>query len=399
MSRTYIPTYAGALSLTVLSANGLAAKEGKADPYVSIYVVSPSDAHHPEEQGKTRVIKRDTEPSWDQSFDFNFGSATSRDDRLRLEVWDYNSIMRDKFMGQAELSLVPGDKLEEGVEIEVELPLGQREGKSKETVSGTIKIKAKLASDYHRQRAERDEAEAKKAQEDKEKEEKLIEQVRLSHSSAEALIAAFKRRASSSSGGINRYDFSTVYDSLDSASRAAIAKHVAGSDALFECLDLNHDGSLDLEEVLFGLSTLATGSLDDKAELVFKAMDLDNSGFLDKEEVKKQSEKLFKAFCAFTKQAVNDIIYKKYHRTFPDYQLQPIMDSLSAPLKEKLTVDGVFTIFQRGDTDNDGQLSLDEWRALVKSDEFAQWLVSPETYVAKVKAEVGPKLEALARRM
>jgi hypothetical protein len=131
---------------------------------------------------------------------------------------------------------------------------------------------------------------------------------------------------------------------------------------------------VDLEEVLFGLSTLATGSLDDKAErtqhivscflrafcfgyrhmlhklqwcsrrwiwttavsstrvrMLTSLLGLSSSGALTRvlfaptEEVKKQSEKLFKAFCAFTKQAVNDIIYKKYHRTFPDYQLQPIM--------------------------------------------------------------------------
>jgi len=254
----HIPEFAGQLALTVVSAHRLAAKENKADPYVVVTVVSPSNAHTPETHNKTKTIKRSTSPEWGEAFSFFFGVPKGKDDVLRLEVWDFNSVRHDKFMGLADFKL---SDLVEGEETQTELPLKEHEGKhKKETVSGTITIKATLKQDYHKQRAERaakleHDAELKRQEEElatkkqQEEDEKLISQVHLSHEGAMGLVRAFHKSAKEDT--ITRASLKSVFEGLDSLSQDAIIAQVGEPDTLFDFLDLNHDGERACISLLF----------------------------------------------------------------------------------------------------------------------------------------------------
>jgi len=282
-----IPLVAGHLQVTILSAQGLAAKkEDKADPYVLVTVISPQASQLPEVHGKTKVVKHSTSPVWENerfSFDFGVVEPTPRTSSvLRLEVWDFHNIRRDKFLGLADAPLGP---LEENAETELELELKEHEGKhKKETVSGTLKLRVMLTANYNAQRLniqERTEAEAEHrrqreeelARQQRELEEKLISSVRMDHAAAEALVQSFMNATKNQSSGclvggggggggaLTRSSFEWVWKDLHPKIKQIISEQIANPNDLFDCLDINHDGQRMLFRVCDGWTVVMDGWL------------------------------------------------------------------------------------------------------------------------------------------
>jgi len=391
----HIPDLAGQLNLTVVSAQGLAGKENRANPYVVVTVVSPSNAHPLELNGKTKRVKNCSSPKWEEDFSISFGVPKGQDDVLRLEVWDFKKLRHDKFMGQADLKL---SDLTEGQETQLELPLKEDESKDKKAkVSGTITITATLEHDYHRHRAElkaklkqaaelhrqEEELAAKKKQEE---DEMLISQVRLTHESAQDLVRAFHQAAQRNS--VSRSSFKTVFAALDSPIQDAIKGQISELDVLFDFLDQDHTGELDLHELLFGISTLTLGSFDEKAELLFHAMDIDGSGTLNRAEVEGHFLKLNKAMRNYLMKGINEMYYRRTHNNLPEQDLNHMTNALMINVQEVLKADSVFPAGVEA-------ITLDDWRKLIKAaPQQVEWLVSPEVCVRSLGPNIIAEVES-----
>jgi len=93
-----IETAIGVLELTIFNAKGLrnAERFGTSDPYVKV------KAHGNIELAKTKVIEDSLSPAWNET---HFLVLTTLNEFLRLEIWDFNGISKDKPLGTANFEL------------------------------------------------------------------------------------------------------------------------------------------------------------------------------------------------------------------------------------------------------------------------------------------------------
>eukprot|EP01100_Stratorugosa_tubuloviscum_P013339 TRINITY_DN662_c0_g2_i1.p1 TRINITY_DN662_c0_g2~~TRINITY_DN662_c0_g2_i1.p1 ORF type:complete len:230 (-),score=95.05 TRINITY_DN662_c0_g2_i1:74-763(-) len=59
----------------------------------------------------------------------------------------------------------------------------------------------------------------------------------------------------------------------------------------FNLFDSDHNGKIDIQELITGLAVLSTGDSELKARLTFKAFDINNDGYLTKDEIALMIEK------------------------------------------------------------------------------------------------------------
>jgi len=133
--------------------------------------------------------------------------------------------------------------------------------------------------------------------------------------------------------GLEQYGFKPPTDPLFSAK-------------LFDLLDTNRDGCVDLQEFVCGLSILCKGTAEEKLQLSFKSYDINNDGFISKDEM----TTLFKSawLAGFKTLSLQhggeDIIPEQ-------------LDEFSTTMAKNFAT----SAFEALDTDGDGKLTIDEF--------------------------------------
>ncbi|KAJ4970931.1 hypothetical protein NE237_004030 [Protea cynaroides] len=127
-------------------------------------------------------------------------------------------------------------------------------------------------------------------------------------------------------------EFEEVLKAMNMYSLLPLARRI------FDLFDNNHDGTVDMREILCGFSNLRNSKGDDALQLCFQMYDTDRSGCITKEEVASML------------------------RALPE-------DCLPADITEPGTLD---EIFERMDANTDGKVTFEEFKSAMKRDSSLQ---------------------------
>merc|ERR1712137_117145 len=148
---------------------------------------------------------------------------------------------------------------------------------------------------------------------------------------------------------------------------------------VFQALDTNHDNQISVGELIFGLSILSNGTYQEKAQLLFAAFDEDGNGFLTREEL---------THCLHTTVEIASRIIKENRVTSALQKgYNPALAEASATYEAQkaLTIEQeripatVDYLFATCDTNNDNQISRQEWIAQCCKDPILQKLINTAT--------------------
>jgi len=153
----------------------------------------------------------------------------------------------------------------------------------------------------------------------------------------------FKNAAMQCGGVLSRDQFMEVKGAiLDAAGVQRPSQDV--SDAVFDLFDKDDNDSVDMMEIICGVSLLCKGDEEKKVEAVFMMFDENGDGFVTIDEMYKFLRVVFKVVCTpSVMEVVNSV----------GVPIDSIEDMASATALE---------CFQAADLNNDGKLSLDEFK-------------------------------------
>lgn len=119
----------GQLLVHVVSASGLLAadRNGLSDPYCKVAVGRV--------EKKTRIIYRNLNPTWDQSFYFD---VRNRDKEVKLRIYDWDKYSKDDFLGMLSIPITPLIEGERSMTVTKEVVSENR--KREPGLSGTMTV-------------------------------------------------------------------------------------------------------------------------------------------------------------------------------------------------------------------------------------------------------------------
>lgn len=143
---------------------------------------------------------------------------------------------------------------------------------------------------------------------------------------------------------------------------------------LFAVFDHDNSGKIDQKEFVAGLSSLCSGSAQEKNRWVFALYDVDNDGFITKEELRALLKSYFGGKQAISSQAVEcydledvDFDAEESATPLPQKGTDSVREALKDMELNNLADDFVEQIFQ-GDKDADGKLSRDEFESWLEKE-------------------------------
>ena len=100
----YIKCQGNTLICQVIEAKNLSSEDpnGKSDPFIKTKLIPDSDGN--EKEGKTKVIKSNLNPTWNEILTIDL-KPEDVDRRLLVECWDWDRITRNDFMGAMSFSI------------------------------------------------------------------------------------------------------------------------------------------------------------------------------------------------------------------------------------------------------------------------------------------------------
>jgi len=175
---------------------------------------------------------------------------------------------------------------------------------------------------------------------------KLQEQTNFDKVEVRKLFEVFQDLSNNGKTALDKDTFKKGLQKLEACGLKNLENTPFG-DRLFSLLDVNNDGTVDLNEFVCGLSMLCKGSIEEKLELSFKAYDIDGNGYISKDELALMFKSAwiagFRALCS----------------THGNEELS--MDDLNEFSEEMATLfaDNAFDTL---DANGDGQLSFEEFK-------------------------------------
>ena len=169
---------------------------------------------------------------------------------------------------------------------------------------------------------------------------------------------------SDSDGGIDMAEFMNAMPELGKES-PALAKR------LFQVFDHDNSGKISVEELVASLASLCQDSAQDKADFVFTVYDSDKDGFVTKEELAKLLKSYFGGQAAISAKTIECYDLEEVDLDAEEDAVK-LPESTGGHYDVLAQLDGsvadfVAKIFE-GDTNADGKLSRDEFKAWLEKE-------------------------------
>eukprot|EP01090_Pellita_catalonica_P020395 TRINITY_DN7278_c0_g1_i1.p1 TRINITY_DN7278_c0_g1~~TRINITY_DN7278_c0_g1_i1.p1 ORF type:complete len:430 (+),score=67.86 TRINITY_DN7278_c0_g1_i1:32-1291(+) len=380
------------LSLSIISGTDLVSRDrnGFSDPYVIVKWGGKAE--------KSVVKKKTLNPVWNELFVFpervskeDIQRHDSREYKVEIQVWDWNKLGSDDFMGQLELDTQSLLKVDD--EVTADYPLATRNSKDKVKVTGTLKITLSSSDISIPAKILEKCQETTKFSADKISDIWKVfaagtEEKKIRHASR--LVTLVEKCGMSRAALTTFSEKSQLDDSTLKGMKSADIQTDIGK-MLFRGMDENCDGILEWSEFISGLNSISGGDAKGKALILFRAKDLNHDGSLDKEEVDAMFDFALRCLRAKVQVEVDAIKTKLTAAGFRCADLTALVESVERIWTkltfEKSTMRGI--LFNYADANNDGQITQEE---------YLQWALD-EAVQKKYRVDINTALSPLADRI